>query len=345
MAQFVHTVRFVLGMAMLVAGVSLVYPLVSLFSAVGRGPELVAPQAVVMGPAPAGPAAGVGAIPPRGGHAIPDVRLGTTGGVEEPLPQLPAVVAVPPPPPPAPLPPSGLEFTPAPPPLDAAYRSTVDIPPPPLLDIHAPPPLAAGWSANDVARSAAAAAPVLPAAVEPPATYVVRDGDDLTGIAIRVYGHAGAASAIWEANRDRLTDPQLLPIGLALRMPPSWTLPASGAASGGRPTAIEPTFVGATRGESYPASEPAAAAVGTVSERHWLGQPATAAALPVAHQPQAPQTPARPAKVWVAAGDSLDSIAWRFYGDRGAAARILQANRDRLRSPELLVPGMELRLP
>jgi nucleoid-associated protein YgaU len=44
-------------------------------------------------------------------------------------------------------------------------------------------------------------------------------------------------------------------------------------------------------------------------------------------------------------GDSLESIAVRFYGDRVMASRIWQANRDRLRSPDLLVPGAELRLP
>jgi nucleoid-associated protein YgaU len=47
----------------------------------------------------------------------------------------------------------------------------------------------------------------------------------------------------------------------------------------------------------------------------------------------------------VAAGDTLESIAMKFYGDRAAATRIWQANRDQLRNPGLLVPGMELRLP
>ena len=44
-------------------------------------------------------------------------------------------------------------------------------------------------------------------------------------------------------------------------------------------------------------------------------------------------------------GDTLETLAERFYGDRRAASRIWEANRDRLRSPELAVPGMELRLP
>jgi len=343
-AQFVHTVRFVLGMAMLMAGVALVHPLVTLVSHAREGrPEKVTAAAGPVSEPPWSLVAG-GAV--GGGHAIPDVRIAPDRTDEA---QLPQARPMPTPPPPPPLPPSGLEVAPATPPLAGTYRSTVDIPPPPLLDVHAPPPLAGGWSLPEVtARPAAIVAE--PPMVDAPASYVVRDGDDLTGIAIRVYGHAGAASAIWDANRDRLADPQVLPIGMALRMPPSWTLPAATAAAGGRTGMIEPTFVGATRVEAnrLPA-EPSAGAAAPPSGHHWLGQPAlpgTAAmtALPVAHHPAAPPA-ARPAKAWVAAGDTLDSIALRFYGDRSAAFRILQANRDRLRSPELLVPGMELRLP
>jgi len=53
----------------------------------------------------------------------------------------------------------------------------------------------------------------------------------------------------------------------------------------------------------------------------------------------------RPATVRVGVGDSLESIAVRFYGDRAMVSRIWQANRNRLRSPDLLVPGTELQLP
>lgn len=348
MAQFVHTVRFVLGMAMLIAGVALVYPLLALFSAGSAGAGDGDP-AVSAGPGIAtGPTAGLPFAALHGGtHAIPDARIAPSWSEGPVVPQAAAAAAVPPPPPP-PLPPSRLEFSSAPPSLDGAYRSALDIPPPPLLDVHAPPPLAGGWSAHDVGRAMNAAA-VHPAAADAPATYVIRDGDDLTGIAIRVYGHAAAASAIWEANRGRLTDPQLLPIGLALQMPPSWTVPAAGAAGGVRSGAIEPTFTGAAHGAAAPVVESAGAAAGTAPGHHWLGEPPIAGpapvAVPVAQQPSSPPVAIRPAKVTVAAGDSLDAIALRFYGDRAAAARILQANRDRLRSPELIVPGMELRLP
>ena len=296
-----------------------------------------------------------------GGHAIPDAR--PTGVMEGP--SGPPMAAGPfpptsPPPPPVPLPASGLDMSPASPPLDGTYRSTVDIPPPPLLDVHAPPPLSAGWSVHDVARPVAPSPALQPAAM--PADYVVRDGDDLTGIALKVYGHAGAATAIWTANRDRLPDPQVLPIGLALRLPPSWMLPAANAVAGGATgAAIEPTFTTARSGDragTGVAAEAAGSSASSGQESFWLQGgtapvPSPSAILTAGpghrsapHATANPSSPAqRPATVRVGMGDSLESIAVRFYGDREMASRIWQANRDRLRSPDLLVPGAELRLP
>ena len=47
----------------------------------------------------------------------------------------------------------------------------------------------------------------------------------------------------------------------------------------------------------------------------------------------------------VAGGDTLSSIAERFYSDATAWEPIFQANRDRLTSPEALQVGMTLRIP
>jgi nucleoid-associated protein YgaU len=195
-----------------------------------------------------------------------------------------------------------------------------------------------------------------------PADYVVRDGDDLTGIALKVYGHAGAATAIWTANRDRLTDPQVLPIGLALRLPPSWMLPAAHAAAGGATgAAIEPTFTpnwSSGHAKASGGRDPAVPAAHGGAESFWLqgadSRPSAPAATLTAgpgrltgrEATSGPAVPAhRPDTVRVGMGDSLESIAVRFYGDRAMASRIWLANRDRLRSPDLLVPGVELRLP
>jgi len=72
----------------------------------------------------------------------------------------------------------------------------------------------------------------------------------------------------------------------------------------------------------------------------WLGQPPEFQPA----TPQASHTPSR-GSLRVTAGESLGSIAQRVYGDGSMAAEIFAANRDRLRSPDLLIPGMELRLP
>jgi len=363
MSRFMHTVRFVVGMALLAGGVVLAQPFVATVIASRQARSSATTDGVAMTsivPQAAWPTA-EGQVPvSAGGHAIPDARPfgnempqgfvsdAQSGGFSDLGGRTAGdmAMAAPPPTPPSPLPPSSIDFSPSSPQLTGTYRSTVEIPPPPLLDSQTPPPLAAGWVVHGVSKPAMAPPPSPSAAVEEmQSIYVVRDGDDLTGIALRVYGHAGAATAIWMANRDRLADPQLLPIGLPLRLPPSWTLPATHAGSGASGgTSIEPAL--GMGGVS--ADHTAVAAQGRgMAEPSWLRSTvAPAITAPYASGAAAPEAKAgRPASIRVAAGESLDSIAVRFYGDRMAAMQIWQANRDRLRSPDLLVIGMELRLP
>jgi nucleoid-associated protein YgaU len=72
----------------------------------------------------------------------------------------------------------------------------------------------------------------------------------------------------------------------------------------------------------------------------WLGL-----SQAVSVSPAAQRSSARGSTVRLGPGETLQSIAEKFYGDRSAAQRIWEANRDRLRSPDLAVVGMELRLP
>jgi nucleoid-associated protein YgaU len=369
MAQLMHTVRFFVGMAMLVGGVMLSLPFAAAVIA-ARTPVADSPEPGAVAATPGTPTVASAMMIGTAGHAIPDVRQAECPAeLGDPHVEGRAAQVSPPPPPPAPLPASALDWSPASPALDGTYRSTVDIPPPPLLDAHAPPPLAAGWSVHDLARRTAPIPAIQHAPAEFPqpaespgaVEYVVRDGDDLTGIALKVYGHAGAATALWSANRDRLADPQVLPIGLSLRLPPSWTVPAAnGLQGGGGSLAIEPRVTAVDGGD--PSQRMVAgengSAVRTAAEPFWLQEPAAPSSAPSATLtaspgyrsmpggaagPSAPQQ--RPATARVGMGDSLESIAVRFYGDRAMASRIWLANRDRLRSPELLVPGAELRLP
>jgi nucleoid-associated protein YgaU len=174
------------------------------------------------------------------------------------------------------------------------------------------------------------ATPAIPApqVSDVPQTYRVVDGDDLTSIATRFYGHPGAAAMIWDANRAAISDPSLLPIGAELRLPASWAAGGSlGPALAGR--AIEPPPTTSADVAAGPRTAPVS----------WLGAGGPSAGV-------APGRPAVPPRsVRVAPGETLATLAARFYGDASQANRIWEVNRDQLRSPELVVAGMELRLP
>jgi nucleoid-associated protein YgaU len=51
------------------------------------------------------------------------------------------------------------------------------------------------------------------------ATYIVQSGDTLSKIARQIYGDANKWNLIFEANRDKLTDPALIRVGMELRLP------------------------------------------------------------------------------------------------------------------------------
>lgn len=47
----------------------------------------------------------------------------------------------------------------------------------------------------------------------------------------------------------------------------------------------------------------------------------------------------------VKSGDSLSKIAKHFYGDASAWHRIYEANRDKIKNPDLIHPGQEFTIP
>ena len=51
-------------------------------------------------------------------------------------------------------------------------------------------------------------------------TYTVKAGDSLSKIAKREYGDAGKWNAIFEANRDKIKNPDLIHPGQVLNLPP-----------------------------------------------------------------------------------------------------------------------------
>lgn len=342
-----RAIRCVVGAALVAAGLTLVGPVAARMAAAARAPDQIGPAAVPWAGAPAAPLAPPVVAPAT---AEPMPAAAGTPAPFDPWAALPAPAGPDsagglqldrhPPPPPAPLPPAPPEMGQTNPALGAAYRSTLRVPPPDLLDAEAPPP-AVAWAAT-TAPAATASAPAPPAAIPTddvavPATYRVRDGDDLAGIAGRFYGHPSAASAVWAANRDAIEHPDLLPIGVELRLPPRWAV-----AGGRQPGAgsIEPAAYSRPSASAGETDRPPAAAGAA-----WLSP-----APPAAHTP-APTPPGPPPRtplitsVRALPGETLATLARRLYGDPAAAAEIFAVNRDRLRSPDLLVAGTELRLP
>jgi nucleoid-associated protein YgaU len=58
-----------------------------------------------------------------------------------------------------------------------------------------------------------------PAPVPEFTEHTVRPGDTLGGLAVAYYGNAAYKDSIFEANRDRLSDPNRLRAGIVLRIP------------------------------------------------------------------------------------------------------------------------------
>lgn len=321
MGRIASGVRFLVGVGMIAAGVTLAVPAGRLAADAWTAAH---PSAAVTGHGPAQPPGIPREVPTM---AVPAAAPDSWLVPEESLPPPVAPRAdYAPPPAPDRLPPVAMAVVAQTPDMNGTYRSTLQVPPPPLLDAQAPPPMTAAW-ATAAPQAATVAAGV--AASEPSAsTYVIRDGDDLASISARFYGHPAAAAALWAANRDLIPNPDLLPIGAEIRLPPPWAVPGIASSQTGGVRSIEPPPTG-------------------VSPRHVEALPASAAWLEGRQPPPPAAVRSGPAAstVRLAPGETLETLAERFYGDRRAVTRIWEANRDRLRSPELAVPGMELRLP
>lgn len=162
----------------------------------------------------------------------------------------------------------------------------------------------------------------------PRGTYVVKPGDNLTNIARRTLGDESRAAVrkILDANRDRIGDPDVLPVGLELVIP------------------------AAERAADRPAAPPVRSAyyrraledlAGEIRKRQVLLDPNRPAdALPM------PRAGAR--RVYrVRRGDNLTKIAREVLrdGSRSAVRRIVEANKSKIKDPDVLPVGVELVIP
>jgi hypothetical protein len=86
-----------------------------------------------------------------------------------------------------------------------------------------PPQVASKVTADEPGRTNAP--------VSPPRLHRIVDGDTLASIASRYWGDVSRADELFAANRDVLSDPELLPVGREIRIPPR----AAGARGGTSP--------------------------------------------------------------------------------------------------------------
>lgn len=78
-----------------------------------------------------------------------------------------------------------------------------------------------GAASSGSAASSSGSAPASPAGSTPLGHgYTVQPGDSLSKIAKKIYGESGRWKEIWEANRAKIPNPDLIHPGLELQIPP-----------------------------------------------------------------------------------------------------------------------------
>lgn len=164
-----------------------------------------------------------------------------------------------------------------------------------------------------------------------PIRYKIVDGDTLRTIAKRYLGDSERFMEIFEANRDLLRSPGVLPIGAELVIP-----------VGGPPRPA----VAAQRVEASTVS------VGqVVPQANSASQPVAQDAAPMVEIPpgtlrSVPAESAQSTRTYrVREGDTLVSIARRLYGDGRKYRDIFDANREQLTTPNALPTGVLLVIP
>ncbi|HUU59414.1 MAG TPA: LysM peptidoglycan-binding domain-containing protein [Phycisphaerae bacterium] len=185
----------------------------------------------------------------------------------------------------------------------------------------------------------AASAPPQPG----PQMHKVRPSDTLIGIAVKFYGPGRGQEykRIFLANRDRIKDPSAIRVGQELVIPAIAEPPGARRPRAGSPGVSD----GGQRRPSVPLRRtpspgpPVRTAPGSDYRLVTLDE------LPRALSEDAAARRTR--RYVVRRGDSLTKIARHFLkdGSRRAVLRIYEANRDKLRSPDSLPVGIELRIP
>ncbi|MEW4490722.1 LysM peptidoglycan-binding domain-containing protein [Thalassoglobus sp. JC818] len=153
-------------------------------------------------------------------------------------------------------------------------------------------------------------------------SYVVRPGDTLSGIAHRTLGQASLFQKIFESNRDVLDSPDDLRPGLTLRIPPS----------GDR--SLESKITTVESAPSNGADESQAA-----GDSLQISASEKTPVLPLNFIP-----PPKGRRHVVQVGETLESIAIRYYGSPKGVSRIRSENPTLTGGDHRLQPGTTLRI-
>lgn len=185
--------------------------------------------------------------------------------------------------------------------------------------------------------------------------YTVHRADTLARIAERFLGSRARAREIFEANRDQLSRPDTLRVGMRLRVP--------GAVRGDAPLihVVRPSdSLPSLAVRYYGAATPDAIVMirkANPALSHGGFKPGLRLVIPAPSSTATPLTEAAPQvtahsannnkpKVWVVKpGDNLRKIARSVYGDEDRWKEIFQANRSKLGSANTLYTGQNLELP
>jgi nucleoid-associated protein YgaU len=165
----------------------------------------------------------------------------------------------------------------------------------------------------------------------PDETHKIVDGDTLQKLAQRYLGSADHYVDLYQYNRDVLKNPEVLPIGIDLRIPPKFMLPPAGGSDGSALPAAQQNMAPASPNGTQLTSTPAVPPLTAISKNS-----------PVS--PAAVQHP-KPRTYTVQFGDNLVDIARKLYGDGRRYQDLFDANRRQLRTPSDIKPGMVLAVP
>jgi nucleoid-associated protein YgaU len=166
-----------------------------------------------------------------------------------------------------------------------------------------------------------------------PRTHRIADGDTLSGLASKYLGRGDRFGEIYEANRDVLRSPDVLPLGALLKIPSAEEPP---------PIQIGPMVPLSREAAATPAPAADGMQMVTASNANSAGSSASSPLRPLT----TPVAGGGHTRLYrVQEGDTLTAIARRYFGDANKHLAIMAANRDQLPDAAALRPGMVLVIP